>query len=69
MPKATNILIHEFDPSIDPTCLDDEGDPMIGFYYQFTDEDDLPVSGLIGPYSYDKAAEKAAMRAFRANDF
>jgi hypothetical protein len=69
MTKVHNILIHEFDPNADPTYLDDEGDPMIGFYYQFTDEDDQPISELIGPYSYDKAAEKAAMRAYRSNDF
>lgn len=68
MPKPTNILIHEFDGSTKP-YYDDDGDPMIGFYFQFTDEDDEPVSDLIGPYSYDGAAEKAALRAFRSRDF
>lgn len=69
MPKAHNILIHEFDPSADPPYLDDDGDQMIGFYYQFTDEDDEPLSDLIGPYPYNGAAEKAALRAFKSNDF
>ena len=69
MPQVTNILIHEFDVSATPVFYDDEGDQMIGFYFQFTDEDDNPVSGLFGPYGYGKAAERAAMRAYQLKDY
>ena len=68
MPKPTNILIHEFDLSGE-TIFDADGDEMLGFYYQFTDENEEPVSGLMGPYRYGPAAEKAAIRAFKARDF
>jgi hypothetical protein len=64
-----NILIHEFDAQALPIYLDHDGDQMIGFYYQFTDEDDQPLSGLVGPYRYDQDAQKAAMKAYKCKDF
>ena len=67
MPKPHNILIHEFEPVI-PPIVDDDGDEMLGFYYQFTDEAEEPISALIGPYRYSTAAEKAAIRAFKRRD-
>lgn len=63
-----NALIHEFDPR-KPDVLDDEGDPMVGSYYQFIDENEIPVGGLIGPYRDNAAAEAAAVRAFSRRDF
>lgn len=60
-------MIHEYD--VTSTHLDDEGDPLLGFYFQFTDSDDQPVSNMIGPYSHNKAAERAALRAFHSRDF
>lgn len=68
MIKPSNILIHHFDAS--KSCrLDDDGDVMNGFYYQFTDTLDMPVGGLIGPYGHGPAAEKAALAALNSNDF
>lgn len=69
MQQPHNIMIHEFHPTSLPVYIDDEGDQMIGFYFQFTDEDDKPVSAMIGPYSHNKHAEKAALRAFNTKDF
>ena len=68
MPKPTTILIHEYDPS-KGVFLDDDGDPMFGFYYQFADDEDTPIGGMIGPYRYGRTAEKAAARAFDTEDF
>jgi hypothetical protein len=65
---ACNALIHEFD-SASPPYFDDEGDLMLGSYYQFIDQDDQPVSGLIGPYTDNIAAERAAKVAFNSGDF
>lgn len=63
-----NALIHEFVPSEMP-YFDEEGDQMLGYYYQFIDEADEPVGQLIGPYGYEELAERAASRAFRSKDF
>ena len=68
MSKPCNILIHRFD--IDkPAYLDDEGDQMVGFYYQLTDLEDKPITTVIGPYSHNTDAERAALHAFRSKDF
>jgi hypothetical protein len=69
MQQPHSITIHEFDPAGLPVYYDDEGDQMIGFYFQFTDADDQPISNLVGPYAIKKAAEKAALRAFHTKDF
>ena len=67
MKSATAALIHEFRPSSTPT-FDDDGELMLGSYYQFIDKDDQPVGKLIGPYLDNQDAEKAAETAFRLND-
>lgn len=69
MQQPHSVMIHEFHASGIPIHLDDEGDQMVGFYFQFTDEDDQPVSDMIGPYKHNKAAEHAALRAFNTRDF
>lgn len=66
--KVTGAKIHEFEPSGLP-YFDDDGDQMIGFYYQWLDEEDNPIGGLIGPYGYQAAVERAAERAFARRDF
>lgn len=63
-----NALIHEFDAAKSPV-FDDDGDHMIGFYYQFIDENETPVGGLIGPYRGKPECAKAAKRAFNRKDF
>lgn len=61
-------LIHEFTPNGVP-YFDDEGDQMIGGYYQFLDENDNPITDLIGPYRDARAARKAAQRAVNRHDY
>lgn len=68
MPTALSVLIHRFEPSASP-LYDDEGDEMLGSYFQLTDADGQPVSDMIGPYVQNKAAEKAALHALRTKDF
>lgn len=68
MTQATNALIHEFNKD-GPVITDDDGDPMLGFYYQFTNSEDQPIAGLIGPYGKRVQAEKAAQRAFERRDY
>ena len=69
MTQPHNIIIHEFSGTTLPRYTDNEGDEMEGFYFQFTDVDDRPLSDLIGPYRYEAGAKKAAMRAFKAKDY
>jgi hypothetical protein len=66
--QAANALIHEFNKQ-GPPIMDDDGDQMLGFYYQFTDAEDHAIAGLIGPYRKRVEAEHAARRAFEAHDF
>ena len=65
---SANVLIHEFDPEGEPV-FDDEGDQMIGFYYQFIDNEDNPLTDLIGPYRDNLAVERAAQAAFYRSEF
>lgn len=67
MTQPHSISIHEFEASGTPVYYDDEGDQMIGFYYQLTDQHDQPLTGLIGPYRYKQAVEQAARKAFNSN--
>ena len=66
--NACNALIHEFDAA-KPAILDDDGDQMVGFYYQFTDVNEQPIGGLIGPYKRKPDCVKAAKRAFKTKDY
>ena len=66
--QIADALIHEFDAA-SPPYFDDEGDQMIGCYYQWVSKDEQPIGGLIGPYSDRAVAEKAAQRAFDRKDF
>jgi hypothetical protein len=68
MQEAQHILIHHFENFGHP-FLDDEGDRMLGFYYQFIDKNNIPISNMIGPYSIGDEAEKAALKAMREGDF
>lgn len=68
MTQATNALIHEFNKE-GPIITDDDGDQMLGFYYQFTDAEDIAIAGLIGPFNRRAEAEKAAQRAFEVRDY
>jgi hypothetical protein len=67
VPVATAVLIHIFYPASEPV-YDDEGELLLGSYYQFVDKDDKPVGDLIGPYLDNTEAEKAAKIAFKKKD-
>ena len=43
---------------------DEEGEPMIGHYYQIIDENENPISQLMGPYSSDDEAANACVKAW-----
>ena len=68
MPAVHTALIHSFDAS-NVLAIDDDGDTRLGFYFQFVDVDDLPVTGMFGPYKWRKQAERAARRAFAKRDY
>lgn len=64
-----HVLIHQFTTSDIMPSFDEEGDIRIGSYFQFIDELENPIGGLIGPYRTNELAEKAAHQAYRARDF
>jgi hypothetical protein len=67
MQQPTSVLIHEFTHL--STARDEDGDIMIGFYYQFIDDNDQPIASAVGPFTYGKDAERAALHAFKTRDF
>lgn len=68
MPQAHSALIHEFDAKAPPR-FDEDGELLLGFYYQFLDQASSPITGLFGPYRYKGEAEGAAKRAFDSKDY
>jgi hypothetical protein len=66
--SASFALIHEF-KSTDTIITDDDGDQMLGFYYQFAVGEEQALTGLVGPYNRRTDVEKAAQVAFDSGDF
>jgi len=66
--RVVNALIHNFETGCTPV-FDEDGEQLLGFFYQFIDEQDLPVTQLIGPYRDKRAVERAAQRAFNRKDY
>lgn len=60
MPKRESYAnIHHFDAS--SNAVDEDGDPMIGWYYQIMQGADVALSHLMGPYHRRVECENAAM--------
>lgn len=64
----SSVMIHTFEPSAAP-YFDDEGDQMVGSYFQFVDAADVPIGAMVGPYRTDGQAAAAARLAFDRKDF
>jgi hypothetical protein len=64
------VHIHHFYPHPDTGQIeiDEEGDPKLGFYFQFMNEDDEPISRMVGPYNTLPECEKACCREYEAGD-
>lgn len=60
MPKRESYAdIHHFDAKAN--AVDDEGEPLIGWYYQIMQSAEVALSNLIGPYHRRDECEEAAM--------
>jgi len=60
--------IHHFFAENGQVTLDDEGEPMIGFYYEIM-RGSVPISALTGPYNSGPEAEAACQRAVTTGDY
>ena len=71
MPEPLNAHIHHYfpHPETGHVDYDDDGDPIIGFYYQIVDLDGEPLSEMMGPYSNAEEAEEACHREWKSGDF
>ena len=71
MPLLTYARIHNFfpHPTTGEVHLDEDGDPMLGFYFDLIDDEDNPLCGMMGPYSTTEEVDKAAHRAWRTKDY
>lgn len=58
-------LIHEFDGS----TFDEEGDVLLGFYWQILDFENNILCGLMGPYGLRNEAENACQQAFESGNW
>jgi hypothetical protein len=53
--------IHHFDGS-DKSTIDDDGDPRLGWYFQFMKTITEPLTSLFGPYESSRECEAAAIK-------
>ena len=62
--------IHYFfpHPQTGEVSTEDEGDPILGFYYQIKDEKG-PVGHMTGPYGTAEEAEAECQKAWSRGDF
>ena len=58
--------IHHYDGS-DVTVVDEDGDPRLGWYFQFMGSNTEPTSSLLGPYGSSKECEAAAIKEWVLN--
>lgn len=59
-------LIHFYDGT--GHHCDDDGEPLLGWYWQVAGEDGKPLRDLVGPYRTAHEAEEACARAWLADD-
>jgi hypothetical protein len=64
------VHIHHFFPHPDTghVELDEEGDPQIGYYFQFIDNEGEPISRMVGPYGTLPECEAACCREYVNGD-
>jgi len=61
--------IHEFGPdSKGQYHTDEEGEALLGFYFQITDAKGVP-GGMIGPYTSNTDCEEACQKAWDQGDY
>lgn len=61
-------VVHfETNPQTGEDVLNDEGEPMLGFYWRIFDWDYSPLTELIGPYFDCDEAVEAATRHWNNN--
>lgn len=60
MPKHESYAdIHHFDSKCN--AVDEDGDPMLGWYFQIMQSAEIALSDLMGPYHKRAECETAAM--------
>ena len=69
--EAVTANIHHFYPHPETgiSHYDDDGDVYLGYYFQITDLNGLPMSHLMGPYSSAEEAECACQQAYESDDY
>ena len=71
MPDAVHASIHHYFPHPETGHIDydEEGDPIMGWYFQVIDNNGLPLTHLIGPYGSSDEAEEACEKAWATGDW
>ena len=60
--KMAHAQIHHYDYDIKETNphVDDYGEELLGYYYQLFDDNNKPLTNLMGPYSTKDEVEAAS---------
>ncbi len=66
---SANIHHYFVDPKTGAVHLDDDGEPLLGFYYEIVDLHGTAVDGLMGPYGDPVQAERACIAECRAKGY
>ena len=63
--------IHHFtsDPKKGEIFIDDDGEPLHGYYYEIKGADGVPLHDIVGPYNSAADAEQAAINAWRTKSY
>ena len=71
MPDLATAHIHHFFPHPDTGYVeyDEDGDPMLGFYYEIVDAEGEPLMEMMGPYRTPEEAEQACHTAWVNGDY
>lgn len=52
--------IHHFEPNNQSGMVDDDGDDLLGWYFQIMASAEEAITDIIGPYRFREMAEDAA---------
>lgn len=64
-PTQQKAAIYDYDGS---SC-DEYGELLFGFYWQLLNNQDVPITGLMGPYPCYDTCYAACDRAFQRHDY
>lgn len=71
MPQPLRANIHHYEPHpiTGEYHRDEDGEPLLGYYYEITDLNGIPLGLPMGPYGTPAECEQACAAAYRRGDY